>query len=101
MVAKVSKKGADTAVAGWEALLELRRLHVALDIGVRDVYGWQDLDLEYDFHEVETLSENDRVRYTISSAARREVLKRLLSENHARAKNPVPGPHMPPAGAPP
>ncbi len=96
MVAKVSKKDADIAAAGYEALLELRRLHVAMDLAVRDAYGWQDLDLEHDFHEVETLPENDRVRYTISPAARREVLKRLLAENHARAaaeaKNPPPKP---------
>ena len=94
MVAKVSKKDTNTAAAGFGDLLELRRLHVALDVGVRDAYGWQDLDLDHDFHEVETLPENDRVRYTISSAARREVLKRLLAENHARtgaeAKNPSP-----------
>ena len=54
MVAKVSKKDAHTAAAGFEALLELRRLHVALDIAVRDAYGWQGLDLEHNFHEVET-----------------------------------------------
>ena len=86
MVAKISKKDADTAASGFEALLELRRLHVALDITIRDAYGWQDLDLEHGFHEVETLPENDRVRYTISPSARREVLKRLLAENHARTK---------------
>ena len=84
MVAKVSKKDADTAAAGFDDLLELRRLHVALDIAVRDAYGWQDLDLEHDFREVETLPENDRVRLTISRAARSEVLERLLTENHAR-----------------
>ena len=86
MVAKVSKKDADTVVSGFEALLELRRLHVSIDHAVRYAYGWQDLDLEHDYHEVETLPENDRVRYTISTAARREVLKRLLAENHARTK---------------
>ena len=85
IVAKVSKKDADTAAAGFEALLELRRLHVTLDGAVRDAYGWRDLDLEHDFHEVETLPENDRVRYTISPTARRDVLKRLLAENHIRA----------------
>ena len=84
MVAKASKKDADIANPGFEALLELRRLHVTLDIAVRDAYGWQDLDLEHNFHEVDTLPENDRIRYTISPAARREVLKRLLAENHAR-----------------
>jgi hypothetical protein len=48
-------------------------------------YGWSDLDLAHDFYEVDTLPENDRTRYTISPAARRELLSRLLTENHARA----------------
>ena len=87
IVTRVSKKDADTASAGYEALIELRSLHVQLDLAVRDAYGWQDLDLEHGFHEVETLPDNDRVRYTISPAARREVLKRLLIENHTRAKS--------------
>jgi hypothetical protein len=72
----------EQALAG---ILELRRLHVELDTAVRDAYGWQDLPLEHDFYEVETLPENDRVRYTISPAARKELLKRLLAENHRRA----------------
>jgi len=85
MVSKVSRKDADTTNAGYEALLELRRMHVEMDLAIRDAYGWQDLDLEHDFYEVETLPEKDRVRFTISTTARREVLKRLLSENKARA----------------
>ena len=87
MVAKASQKDDATAAAGFEALLELRRLHVELDLAVRDAYGWQDLNLEHGFHEIVTLPENDRVRYTISPAARNEVLKHLLAENHARAKS--------------
>jgi hypothetical protein len=71
----------DRAIAG---ILELRRLHVELDTAVRDAYGWQDLPLEHDFYEVETFPENDRVRYTISPTARKELLKRLLTENHRR-----------------
>ncbi len=94
MVTKVSNQDADTAAAGFAALLELRRFHVELDLAVRDAYGWEDLDLEHGFHEAETLPENDRVRYTISPGARREILKRLLVENHARtgaeAKHPSP-----------
>lgn len=86
LVAKVSKKPADVARAGFDGLLELRRLHVELDNAVRDAYGWSDLNLGHDFVEVETLPENDRVRYTISPAARKEVLKRLLALNHQRAK---------------
>jgi hypothetical protein len=85
-VASVSKKPEDEAEFGYEGLLELRRLRRELDLAVRDAYGWQDLDLGHDFHEVETLAEKDRVRYTISSAARKEVLKRLLVLNHARAE---------------
>ncbi|MGE0356581.1 MAG: type IIL restriction-modification enzyme MmeI [Burkholderiales bacterium] len=84
-VAKVSKKSPEDAEAGVRGILELRRLHCELDIAIRDAYGWADLDLGHDFHEVETLPENDRVRYTMSPAARKEVLKRLLALNHQRA----------------
>ena len=85
-VAKVSKKSADESARGYAGLLELRRLHVELDLSIRDAYGWQNLPLDHDFYEVETLAENDRVRYTISPAARKEVLRRLLALNHARAE---------------
>ena len=84
-VARVSKKPLPEAEAGYQGILELRRLHRELDLAVRDAYGWTDLDLGHDFIEVETLPQNDRVRYTISPAARKEVLKRLLAENHQRA----------------
>jgi methylase of polypeptide subunit release factors len=87
LVAKASKKRGDVASTGFESLLELRRLHVALDVAVRDAYGWADLDLGHDIVEVESLPESDRVRYTISPAARKEVLKRLLVLNHKRAKD--------------
>ena len=84
-VAHVSKKPLPEAETGYQGILELRRLRHELDLAVRDAYGWTDLDLGHDFVEVETLPENDRVRYTISPAARKEVLKRLLAENHKRA----------------
>jgi hypothetical protein len=84
-VARVSKKPLPEAEAGYQGILELRRLHRELDLAVRDAYGWNDLDLGHDFVEVETLPENDRIRYTISPSARKEVLKRLLAENHRRA----------------
>jgi len=85
-VAKVSKKPDSEAERGYHGLLALRHLHRELDLAIRDAYGWADLDLGHDFHEVETLPENDRVRYTISPAARKEVLRRLLALNHARAE---------------
>ncbi len=87
MVAKISKKEVDIASAGYEALIKLRSLHMTLDIAVRDAYGWHDLDLEHGFHEVETLPENDRIRFTVSQSVSRELLKRLLAENLYRTKS--------------
>ena len=63
---------------------------IAVGFGV--AWFQTDLDLEHNFHEVETLPENDRVRYTVSPAARRDVLKRLFAENHARAKSETQNP---------
>lgn len=57
----------------------LRILHVRLDEIVAAAYGWDDLDFGRDFHETK-----QGFRFTISEAARREVLQRLLKLNHAR-----------------
>ncbi|MDM8556735.1 hypothetical protein QUF75_18570 [Desulfococcaceae bacterium HSG7] len=64
-------------------ILSLRELHKNMDQTVLKSYGWEDLDLAHDFYEVDYLPENDRIRYTITPAARKEVLKRLLKLNHA------------------
>jgi SAM-dependent methyltransferase len=85
-IAKVSKKSAEESECGYAGLLELRRLHVELDLAIRDAYCWANLPLEHGFHEVDTLPEDDRLRYTISPTARKEVLRRLLALNHARAE---------------
>ena len=53
-----------------------------MDAAVLGAYGWTDIVLGHDFHAVDFLPENDRVRFTISPQARREVLKRLLELNH-------------------
>ena len=84
MIEKVSKTDADTSESGYSDLKFLREMHAGLDNRVKEMYGWNDLDLAHDFYEVETLPENDRVRYTISPEARKEVLKRLLALNHER-----------------
>nr|AOS95276.1 type I restriction-modification system methyltransferase subunit [uncultured bacterium] len=86
LVSKASKKTDEEAARGYEGLLELRRLHCELDQAIRDAYGWQSLPLDNGFYELESLAENDRVRYTISLAARKEVLRRLLKLNHERAE---------------
>jgi hypothetical protein len=58
---------------------KLRDLHVEMDQAVTAAYGWTDLELGHDFHETK-----QGVRFTISEAARREVLQRLLKLNHER-----------------
>ncbi len=84
MIEKVSKMDAATSESGYSDLKFLRELHVDLDNRVKELYGWYDLELAHDFYEMESLAENDRVRYTISPEARKEVLKRLLALNHER-----------------
>jgi DNA-binding GntR family transcriptional regulator len=60
-------------------IARLRELHVEMDLAVAAAYGWGDLDLDHDLHETP-----QGVRFTISEAARREVLTRLLRLNHER-----------------
>jgi hypothetical protein len=50
-----------------------------MDAAVAAAYGWHDLDLGHGFHATK-----QGTRYTISEAARREVLDRLLALNHER-----------------
>lgn len=60
-------------------ITHVRELHAAVDEEVVSAYGWDDLDLSHGFHETK-----QGVRFTISEAARREVLQRLLKLNHER-----------------
>jgi hypothetical protein len=65
-------------------IAELRRLHIAMDQAVAAAYGWADLDLGHGFHTTK-----QGLRYTISEAARRTVLDRLLALNHERYEQEV------------
>jgi hypothetical protein len=58
---------------------KLRELHIEMDNAVAKAYGWQDLNLDHDFHQTK-----QGLRFTISDTARREVLDRLLQLNHER-----------------
>jgi hypothetical protein len=64
-----------------EQLIRLREQHRKMDAAVADAYGWEDLDLQHNFHEIPHLQANDRIRYTISESARIEVLRRLSKLN--------------------
>ena len=77
---------------GFNRILRLRELHIALDTAVLAAYGWNhqsdfgpELKLGHAFHSLDYLPENDRTRFTISPDARRDVLARLLKLNHQRA----------------
>ena len=84
-LADVAKMNRSEVTAELESIKFLRNLHTEMDKAVRDAYGWRDLDLEHGFHEVEFLPENERIRFTISLSARRELLNRLLEENLTRS----------------
>lgn len=70
-------------------ICELRESHAHLDSAVIEAYGWSEILLDHGFHEVAYLPENDRVRFTISEAARVEVLRRLSELNRQRYKDEV------------
>jgi hypothetical protein len=77
----------DSSNQEWESIRELRKLLCELDKNILEAYGWNDIDLKHDFYEVEYLSENDHIRFSINPDARKEILKRLLFLNRERFKN--------------
>lgn len=58
----------------------LRVIHRELDEAVMAAYGWDDIPLDHGFHTYRKMT-----RWTMSPAARVEVLDRLLALNHERA----------------
>jgi hypothetical protein len=58
----------------------MRAIHVELDEAVMDAYGWSDVRLDHGFHTYRQVE-----RWTVSPAARVEILDRLLEEDHRRA----------------
>lgn len=61
-------------------VLRLRDIHVEIDLAVASAFGWDDIPLSHGFHVHRQME-----RWTISPAARVEVLDRLLAENRRRA----------------
>ncbi|WP_297080811.1 Eco57I restriction-modification methylase domain-containing protein [uncultured Demequina sp.] len=58
----------------------MREIHVQLDEAVMAAYGWDDVPLDHGLHTYRQME-----RWTVSPAARVEVLDRLLEENLRRA----------------
>nr|WP_306239321.1 DNA methyltransferase [Ornithinimicrobium cryptoxanthini] len=61
-------------------IARMREIHVELDEAVMAAYAWDDLPLDHGFHTYRQME-----RWTVSPAARVEILDRLLEENHRRA----------------
>jgi hypothetical protein len=58
----------------------MRQIHVELDHTVMDAYCWGDVSLDHGFHTYRQMQ-----RWTVSPAARVEILDRLLEGNLRRA----------------
>jgi hypothetical protein len=63
------------------SIIELRRLHVDLDLQVVKAYEWSDLQLDHDFYDTP-----QGIRYTLGPFVRVELLDRLLELNHERSR---------------
>jgi hypothetical protein len=58
----------------------IRGIHAELDSAVLAAYGWSDIEPDHGFHSYRRME-----RWTVSPAARTEILDRLVEENHRRA----------------
>jgi hypothetical protein len=67
-------------------IVELRRIHQAIDEATVRAYGWDDLldQLDHGFHPA-----GRDLRWTIGPTAQREILDRLLELNHKRYEEEV------------
>ncbi|WP_225594348.1 Eco57I restriction-modification methylase domain-containing protein [Mycolicibacterium fortuitum] len=69
-----------TTSASDPDIARMRAIHAELDQAVMDAYGWSDIPLDHGFHTYRQMQ-----RWTVSPAARVEILDRLLEENQRRA----------------
>ncbi|GAB3523536.1 Eco57I restriction-modification methylase domain-containing protein [Arthrobacter monumenti] len=70
----------DPTVTSDVDVARIREIHAEIDHSMLDAYGWTDIPLDHDFHTYRQME-----RFSLSPAARVEILDRLLEENHRRA----------------
>ena len=70
----------DATVTDDTDVARVRDIHAGIDHAVMEAYGWADIPLDHGFHTYRQME-----RFTVSPAARIEILDRLLEENHRRA----------------
>lgn len=76
-------------------ITELRKLHEVLDSEVLNAYGWNDLELKYDFildyeeEDDDTANKKKPFRYKFTPELHDELLARLMKLNHERYEEEV------------
>jgi hypothetical protein len=65
-------------------IAELRDIFVAIDRYVVEAYGWSDLDVRYNFRELDSTSGSAQLRYCVSDEVREQLLQRLLLLNKVK-----------------
>jgi hypothetical protein len=70
----------DPDITADRDVTRMREIHTELDHVVMDAYGWGDVELDHGFHTYRQMT-----RWTVSPAARVEILDLLLEENLRRA----------------
>ncbi len=70
----------DSSVVGDPDVDRLREIQVEVDLATAEAYGWSDVRLDHGFHVYRQIT-----RWTLSAAARIEIIDRLLEENGRRA----------------
>jgi len=68
-----------------EMIAELRECLQSIDVEVLKAYGWSDLDVAFDFRELNGLPTNDRWRFCVKQDVRAELISRLLNLNRDRS----------------
>jgi hypothetical protein len=63
---------------------EMRHLLAVVDAGVTNAYGWDDLEVAYDFREFKGGSSSDRWRWALSADVTSVLLDRLVALNRER-----------------
>lgn len=62
-------------------IVQMRALQIKLDNLILQCYKWNDINLDYNFFELDYLPENDKIRFTISPIVQKQILNRLLKLN--------------------
>jgi methylase of polypeptide subunit release factors len=68
-------------IQGDPDVFRIREIHVEVDEATTAAYGWDDVPLDHGFHTYRQME-----RWTVSPAARVEILDRLLELNQERAR---------------